>query len=158
MNKGGGGGVGVGSASIVLVFAVLCLSVFSLITLVVSGNSKALVDTEAQLVLGYYEADLLAEQVLAEILESYFIPDNILGVDIDVVWDWEADAEIVQYVCQLPGREKWLHVRLAIYMDSYEILSWRMWDTSEWEVDESMNIWLGPDDDTDIWLQFEFGD
>jgi len=156
MNKGGGGGVGVGSASIVLVFAVLCLSVFSLITFVVAGNSKALVDTEARLVKGYYEADLLAERILTEIIGSYIIPDNILGVDIDVTWDWEADADIVQYVCQLPESEKWLYVRLAIYMDSYEIQSWRMWDTGEWEVDEGMNIWLGPEDETDIWLQFDF--
>jgi len=155
MNKGGG--VGVGSASIVLVFAVLCLSVFSLITFVVAGNSKALADTEARLVEGYYEADLLAERILAEIVESYFIPDSILGVDIDVAWDWMKDAEIVQYVCQVPGSGKWLYVKLAIYMDSYDILSWRLWDTSDWDINEGMNVWLGPEDDEDVWLQLEAG-
>ena len=51
------GGIGVGSASIVLVFAVLCLTVFSLITLVVAGNDKVLVDAGAKLVTAYYEAD-----------------------------------------------------------------------------------------------------
>jgi len=153
MNKGSG--VGVGSASIVLVFAVLCLSVFSLITFVVSGNSKALADTEARLVVGYYEADLLAERILAEIMGSDVIPDNILGIDIDVSWDWETGAEVVQYVCQLPGSEKWLYVKIAFNMESYDILSWRLWNTGEWVIDEGMDVWLGPDDETSVWSRFE---
>jgi len=42
----GKSGIGVGSASIVLVFAILCLTIFSLITYVVAGNEKALVDAK----------------------------------------------------------------------------------------------------------------
>jgi len=153
MNKGGG--IGVGSASIVLVFAVLCLSVFSLITFVVAGNSKALVDSEAQLVKGYYEADMLAERILAEILKSDIIPENILGVDIGVTWDMERNADIVQYVCPLSGSEKWLYVKLSMSMGSYEILSWKMSDSSDWAADEGMDVWLGPEDNSDPWLQME---
>ena len=155
MNKGGG--VGVGSASIVLVFAVLCLSVFSLITFVVAGNSMALVESEARLVTGYYEADLLAERITAEILATYPIPETILGVDVDVSWDWEQDADIIQFGCPMPENEKTLYVKLAIYMDSYEILSWRMWDTGDWVIDEGKNVWLGPDDDMDASLILGLG-
>jgi len=153
MNKGSG--VGVGSASMVLVFAVLCLSVFSLITFMVAINSKALADTEARLVEGYYEADLLAERILAEIIDAEYIPDNILGVDIGIFWDWEHDADIVQYVCPLPGSEKWLYVKLAFYIDSYDVLSWRMWDTGDWVIDEGFNVWFGPEDETNAWFMFE---
>jgi len=153
MNKGSG--VGVGSASIVLVFSVLCLSIFSLITFVVSINSKALADIEARLVEGYYEADLLAERILAEIIDAEYIPENIFGVEINYYWDWERDADIVQYVCPLTGSEKWLYVKLAFYIDSYEILSWRMWDTGDWVIDEGLNVWLGPDDETDVWFMLD---
>ena len=153
MNKGSG--VGVGSASMVLVFAVLCLSVFSLITFVVAINSKALAETEARLVEGYYEADLLAERILSEILDAGHIPGNILGVDVGYYWDWELDADIVQYACPLPGSEKWLYVKLAFYFDSYDVLSWRMWDTGDWTVDEGLNVWLGPEDETNAWFLFE---
>jgi len=147
-----GSGIGVGSASIILVFAVLCLSVFSLITFVVSGNTKSLVDAEAELVTNYYDADIRAELILAEILESWDLPDIILGVEIDKQWDMERDAEIVQYQCPLGDSSKSLYVRLALYWDSYEILSWRMRDTDEWTTDDGLNVWLGPDDESSAWF------
>ena len=163
MNKGG---IGVGSASVVLIFAVLCLTVFALITFVVAGNNKALIDTEAQLVTAYYEADVLAERVLAEILESVFIPDSVLGVDIETSWEWELDTELVYYACPISDSKE-LFVKLAINYDSYDVLSWHMRDIGDWTIDDSLNVWLGPDffDDFDdplnVWLgldQWDFDD
>jgi hypothetical protein len=128
----------------ILVFSVLCLTVFSLIAFVVAINDKVLADTEAQLVVGYYEADTLAEQILAVILTSDEIPNHILGVDIETDWDWDLLAETVRFFCPISDK-KALYVKLAIYVDTYDILSWRMWDTDEWEIDESMGLWTGPD-------------
>jgi len=157
MNKGGG--VGVGSASIVLVFAVLCLSVFSLITLVVAGNSKALVDSQARFVTEYYEVDAFAEHVLAEILEIEFLPEEfeILGVEVQADFVWQLDAYIIRFTCPIAESGKSLYVKLARYYDSYEILIWRMWDENEWSADEGLNVWI-PDDGLDIWLGFDSGD
>ena len=144
MNKGG---VGVGSASIILVFAVLCLTVFSLITFVVAGNDKALVQTETKFVLGYYEADALAEQVMAELLKAgpAGIPDKVLGVDIGSDWDMDLWADILYYACPL-SEDKELYVKLAVYDDTFDILSWRMRDTGEWEMDTNLNVFMGFDD------------
>ena len=126
----GKGGVGVGSASIVLVFAVLCLTIFSLITLVVSSNDKDLVDAQAQLVSGYYEADTLATRILADILSNDQVPDNILGVDIYTGWDDTLNAETTYFFCHVSD-VKALYVNLVFHDDSYDILSWRMRDTDE---------------------------
>ena len=143
LNKGGG--VGIGSASIVLVFAVLCLSVFSLITFVVAGNDKALIDAEAKLVTGYYDADALAERVLAYIVETGDIPTEYEGVtEFFSEWDMAQDADVVQYVCPVTDIKS-LVVKVAIRWDSYEILSWKMVDTDDWEFDSSMDVWLGDD-------------
>jgi len=144
------GGIGVGSASIVLVFAVLCLTVFSLITFVVAGNDKALVDAEAGLVVGYYEADALAERIVAGILASDAVPGTLYGVDIETYWDWEAGTDVAYFLCPISDRKS-LFVRLALFEDSYDVLSWRMHDTDEWTFDDSLNVWQGADD-------FEFGD
>jgi len=144
----GKGGVGIGSASIVLVFAVLCLTVFTLITFVVSANDKALVDAEARLVTGYYEADSLAEQVLAVVLSSDEIPDTIYGVDIESVWDFEYGAETVSYFCPISDIKS-LYVHVAIYYDTFDVISWRMWDIDEWEFDDSLNVWTG--DENNEW-------
>ena len=149
MNKGG---VGVGSASIVLVFSVLCLTVFSLITFVVAGNDKVLVDTESKFVLGYYEADALAERVLSEVLGAWpsGIPDSILGVDIGSEWDMDLFADVLHYSCPLSD-DKELYVKLAVYDDSFDILSWRMRDTGEWEMDTNLNVFMGFDEDAPMW-------
>jgi len=151
MNKGG---IGVGSASIVLVFSVLCLTVFTLITFVVAGNEKALVDAELHLVKSYYEADTLAEQILTEVLSAEdILPGNFHGVDVETYWDGELDADIVRYSCPVTDI-KTLYVELAVRHDSFDILDWRMRDTDEWEFDDSLNVWFGDDDMPGLW----FGD
>ena len=138
MNKGG---MGVGSSSIMLIFAVLCLTIFSLISLSVAQNDKALVDAETRLVVSYYEADELAERILAEILQSDSIPGEAFGVSIDTDWDWDIEAEVASFHCPISDAKQ-LSVKVAIYEDSYDILSWKMWDTSEWEIDLDIELWL----------------
>jgi len=147
MNKGG---IGVGSASIVLVFAVLCLTVFSLITYVVAANDKALVEAEAQLVAGYFEADALAERIVAEIMVSDHIPAYVQGVSIESHWDFDLGADVVEFSSEISDK-KALYVRVAFRPGSYDVLSWRMYDTDEWSFDDRINVWQGPS-------EFEIGD
>ena len=147
MNKGG---IGVGSASIVLVFAVLCLTVFSLITLVVAKNNKALADAEAKLVTGYYEADTMAENVLAEILETGTMPDSAGGLEINYGWDIDLEMDVASYVCPLSDKKE-LYVKVGIDGDSINIISWQMLDIGEWKSDDSLGVWLGGDD-FELWM------
>ena len=138
----GKSGIGVGSASIVLVFAVLCLTVFSLITFVVAGNDKTLVDAKVSLVTSYYEADALAEQILVDLLAADTIPGTIRGVDINTGWDETIGVETIYFFCNISDI-KALYVNLVIHEDSFDILSWRMYDTDVWEFDDSINVWTG---------------
>ena len=134
--------MGIGSASIVLVFAVLCLTVFSLISYLVAGNDKALVAAEAELVTGYYKADYLAEQILAEIIETGAIPEEVRGVGVWSEWDMEQNADIIHYACPVSDTKE-LYVKLAISDGTHRILSWMMVDTDEWEFDDTLDVWLG---------------
>lgn len=136
------GGIGVGSASIVLVFSVLCLTVFSLITFIVAGNDKALVDAQVQLVTGYYKADTLAEYIMAEIIRAGTLPASVRDIEIVSDPDYETGGEIAQFACPITEHKE-LYVRLAVSGDSYDILSWRMRDTDEWVIDDSISVWLG---------------
>ncbi|MCL2151523.1 MAG: hypothetical protein FWH57_00960 [Oscillospiraceae bacterium] len=139
------GGIGVGSASLVLVFAVLCLTVFSLITFVVAGNDKALTDAEAKLVAGYYEADAFAENIVAEIVGDDDIPDSVGGIDITYEQDFSTGEKIASFVCPISSRKE-LYVSVALSGESYDILSWRMFDIGQWAVDDKLNVWQGPDE------------
>jgi len=135
-------GIGVGSASIVLVFAVLCLTIFSLITYVVAGNEKALVDAKAELVTGYYEADAAAELILADILATDAIPNTVRGIQIHTGLDENLGVETTYFHYPISDI-KALYVNLIVRDDSFDILSWRMYDTDEWEIDDSINVWTG---------------
>jgi len=139
MNKSG---IGVGSASIVLMFAILCLTIFSLITFVVAVNEKNLIDVKVDLVTGYYEADALAEYILDDILTAETIPDSIRGVNIYSGWDNEREVETTYFFCHI-SEIKALYVNIAVKDGSFDILSWRMYDTDDWEYDDSLNVWTG---------------
>jgi len=139
MNKSG---IGVGSASIVLVFAVLCLTIFSLITFVVASNDKALVDVKVELVTGYYEADALAERILIDIFTNGVYPQTSQGVNVYTKWNDDLGIDTAYFFCYI-SEVKALYVNIAIYDDSYDILSWRMYDIDDWEADTSINVWSG---------------
>jgi len=136
------GGIGVGSASIVLVFAVICLTVFSLITLIVASNDKALVEAEVRRMTGYYKADTQAEYILAELMAADTLPSSVRGVDIMSQFNEELGMETTYFFCPVSDITA-LYVDLALRGDSFDILSWRMWNTDHWEFDDSINVWSG---------------
>ena len=137
MNKSG---MGTGSASIILVFAVLCLTIFSLISLTTANANQALTERQVQTVTGYYQADTLAERVLSQLLALDEIPASILGVDITV--DGDGQTDYVAYTC--PASDgKALFVQVALYQNRYDIVYWQLFDTEEWTPDESLKVWDG---------------
>ena len=137
-----GKGIGVGSASIMLIFTVLCLTVFSMISYTVAANDKILIESGTDLVLKYYEADSLAESILAEIIVSEFVPDSVFGIEIYSHFDFDYFAEVASFYCPITDSTD-LYVNAVIYEDSYDILSWRMVNEEEWIPDMTLNVWDG---------------
>jgi len=136
------GGLGVGSVSIVLIFTVLCLTVFSLITFYVAGNDKTLADAKAEAVVSYYEADTRAEAILAEILSMQDIPDKINDTPIFSEYADDNKTEIIYF--QVPISDvSAIYVNVARGEETYNILSWKMIFTDEWNRDDSLNLWPG---------------
>jgi len=133
---------GLGSASIVLVFAVLCLSIFATIAYVSALTDETLITAEVQLVSAYYRADTLAEQILEVILSAQLIPDNINGIEITSYWDWELMAEIVSFALPILDTHV-LCISVAINSGSYDILTWRMRDITNWQTDDRLHVWQG---------------
>lgn len=128
---------GIGSTLVVLVFSTLCLTIFSLISLSAARIDKAMAEAEARTVTGYYEADLLAERILADIQEADVIPEELYGLSI--LSDGNGK---VSFSCPISDHKE-LYVNLAIVDDSYEVLEWRMQDLDEWETDSELPVWSG---------------
>ena len=137
MNRGG-----MGSASIVLVFAVLCLSIFTMISYISARAEESLINTEVDLVKNFYEADTLAVQILDNILSSGATPEEIFGVEITSYWDMDLWAERVSFIIPVSAIND-LYVAVAISENLYEILTWRMYKTGEWEADDRLDVWQG---------------
>jgi len=143
MNKGGSG---IGSASIMLIFSMLCMTIFTLISLSSAVVDEAMANAQERLVRQYYEADARAEQVLAEIIKAYpEIPViDEYNSDIDIIQDFETG--IVSYSVPLKDHAedeesvKELYVEVFIYdSNEYNVLKWclqdihRFDDIRDWE-------------------------
>lgn len=136
--------VGVGSASLILVFTVLCLTIFSLLTYASADADQALADASLQMLTHYYAADTLAEQILADILEADDIPERIHDVDIITEWDWITGYSHIMYACPVSDTQA-LYVDVAVSPDAYDILVWEVRNKEEnpWEDGNALPVWEG---------------
>ena len=122
----------VGGSSLLVIFAVLCMTVFALLTLSSVLAERRLADAATQSVTAYYEADLQAEKVLARLRAGEQIP----GLE-------EKDGTY-EFEILISGRQT-LSVALARGEDDWVILRWQTVTTEE-ELDESINVWKGTED------------
>ena len=136
---------GVGSASIVLVFSVLCLTIFTIMSYVSALTETNLIDAEVHRVRSYYMADTLAVQTLAIVLAASEVPEQIGEIYIDSYWDWDALAEIVTFAVPMTDDFD-LNVQVAITEDAYVILHWIVYKAGEWVADDRLDVWQGDEE------------
>ena len=120
----------VGGSSLLVIFAVLCLTVFALLSLSTVQADSRLSDASAAAVSEYYEADCQAEEILAE-LRSGQIPE---GVSVKV--------DTYSYTCPISETQE-LQVEVRIQENGWEILRWQAVSTAQWNEDETLSLWDG---------------
>ena len=120
----------VGGSSLLVIFAVLCLTIFALLSLSTVQADRRMAEASYQAVQGYYEADTEAELILAN-LRSGNLPDNVTKKD-----------NLYSYTCQVSETQA-LEVEAQITEDSYRVLRWQLVSTTEWEADEGLDVWDG---------------
>lgn len=124
----------VGGISLLVVFAVLCLTVFALLALTTVQADVRLADASVQAVADYYAADCRAQELLARV-RSGELPEEVSVSG--------ADPMHISYACTISDTQE-LQVEAYVNRDgSYTILRWQAAPTQEWESDESLNIWDG---------------
>ena len=122
----------VGGSSLLVVFAVLCLTVFALLGLSTVQAEKRLSDTNANAVEQYYEADLEAEKILAQ-LRAGIVPECVT----------EKNGNFA-YVCPVSETQE-LQVEVCVDGTTWEILRWQVVSTVDWNAEESISVWNGKD-------------
>ena len=73
----------VGGSSLIMVFAVLCLTVFTLLTLSTVQADRRLSEVTAEAVSAYYAADTEAERIFAQLGPEGGMIDLIYQIEIE---------------------------------------------------------------------------
>lgn len=120
----------VGASSLLVIFAVLCLTVFALLSISTVRANQRLGDSVAAAVTGYYQADCLAEEILAQ-LRSGEWPD---GVN-------ESDG-VYSYACAISDTQA-LAVKVKLDGEDYTVLRWQAVSTVDWKADDKILVWNG---------------
>jgi len=120
----------VGGSSLLVMFAVLCLTVFALLGLSTAQADKRLSDAAADAVTGYYEADSAAEAILAEI-RSGNIPEGVTVIDSSKILSYSCPISKTQVLC------------VEVSAENYEVVRWQAVSTTNAELDESVEVWDG---------------
>lgn len=120
----------VGGASLLTAFAVLCLTVFALLSLATVQADRRLADAAVRAVTDYYAADCCAQEILAR-LRAGEEPEGV-----------ERNGDVYSYVCPIsPVRE--LAVEVRVRGTGYTVLRWQAVSAGEWEANDGLELWDG---------------
>ena len=120
----------VGGSSLLVIFAVLCLTVFALLGLSTVQAGQRLSNASAEAVESYYQADTRAEEILAR-LRCGEMPEGV------TVWD-----DRYAYECPI-SETRSLQVEVRLNGEEYTVLRWQAVSTVEWETDDNLLVWDG---------------
>ena len=130
----------IGSSSLILIFIVLCLVTFSVLSL---GNAKredALSRRSADSVQEYYRADAAGETFLQ------LADQALLKGDKDSLMPYLQSASgTLLYRCGHVNAGQALRVELVLDWEqkTYQVLSWKVYHQEDYEIDQSIPVWSG---------------
>lgn len=124
----------VGGSSLLVIFAVLCLTIFALLGLSTVQADSRMAEASCNAVQNFYEADTEAERILASLRQG--------KIPIEGVEKNKKDGDIYSYQCRVSDVQA-IEVEVQITGDSYRVLRWQLVSTTEWESDESLDLWDG---------------
>lgn len=148
--------VNIGLTSLILIFIILCLATFSLLSLSSARGDQSLALRSAQAVTEYYRADAEGEKWLKQadaILQKETVTGNMSQEEIQALAKKTASQlgcsidETTGYISTDISMERGqaLHIDLALTGDEnrYEVRSWYVYDSGNYEIDDSMPVWGG---------------
>ena len=120
----------VGGSSLLVVFSVLCLITFALLSLNTVQAEQRLADTSMDSIISYYAADSAAELIFAQIRNGH-TPAQV-----------EITDSIYSYTCPISETQE-LAVSLEYRDSRWTILRWQTVSTAELSFDDSLSLWDG---------------
>lgn len=118
----------IGGSSLLVIFAVLCLTVFALLGLSTVQANQRLAEISAKAVSDYYAADCRAEEILAQ-LRSGQVPGGVTKI-----------GDIYSYQCTIAPSQA---LAVEVCRENWTVLRWQTVSAIPWNADESLDLWDG---------------
>ena len=118
----------VGGSSLLVIFAVLCLTVFALLGFSTVQADRRLEQVSVQAVEDYYAADAQAEKILAQ-LRSGQMPEGV-----------QLQDGIYSYCCKISDTQE---IQVEVRAADWDVLSWQSVSTTNWTESDSLQVWDG---------------
>lgn len=120
---------GVGGASLLVIFAVLCLTVFSMLCLNSALAEKRMAEASLESAAAYYQADLQAQEIFARLRNGEQVP----GV--------ETVGKVFSFSCMISENQR-LEVQLQKEGTVWKVLRWQAVAAAD-EINEALPVWNG---------------
>ena len=119
----------IGGSSLLVIFSVLCLTIFSLLSFSTALAEKRTADASAQAVTNYYEADLAAERIFARLRAG------------EQVGNVQVKENSYRYTCPVAENQV-LEVELRKETDGWQICRWQV-VVGNLPISETLPVWNG---------------
>ena len=113
-----------------MIFAVLCLTVFALLSISTVQAHEKLSEKSISADESYYRADAAAQEVLAKLRNGEH-PENVTR-----------EGNIYEYYCIISQTQA-LMVRVEVVGQNYKILQWQAVSTTDWQAEDRLPVWQG---------------
>lgn len=123
----------VGGSSLLVIFAVLCLTVFALLSISTAQANTRLSQAGLTAVEQYYAADCAAERIFAQLRGGVVLPEVAV------------EGQKYCYTCPVSDTQN-LSVELRRDGDTWTVLRWQTVSAVEWEPDTSLDVWDGEEE------------
>lgn len=120
----------VGISSLLVIFAVLCLTIFCLLSVSTVSADIQLAQKSRTAIQNYYQADCQAEAVLAKLRAGQIPP----GVTVN--------GSQYSYLCKVSDTQG-LSVAVILDGTSYTIIRWQVISTVDWQASDKLPVWAG---------------
>lgn len=121
----------VGISSLLVIFGVLCLCVFTLLSISTVQADARLADKNQQAVLDYYEADCYAQQILAQ-LRAGQLPEGVELKDGQYrYYCWQSETQAIQ---------------VSVDAQDLQVLEYRSISTLNWQAQDKILVWDGQEE------------
>ena len=118
-----------GGSSLLVIFSVLCLTVFAMLTLSTVRADIRIADASIRSIGEYYQADCAAEEILARLRRGE-MPEGVVR-----------EGNIYAYSCELSDTQA-LSVVVELTDGEYQIHQWKAVVTAEWSPEEYIQVWI----------------